>query len=54
MHVYRDNTVLMEGHDWTDGVFYVTGEVPEEKIGAFCETVGCHYERSRDYGPIEE
>lgn len=54
LYVHRGDTVLMEGHDWTDGVFYVTGEVPEQKIRAFCETVGCRYERSRDCGLIEE
>ncbi len=54
MYVYRSGIMLMEGHDWNYGTFYVTGEVPKEKIKAFCETVGCRYERSFDYGPIEE
>lgn len=54
LYVHRDDTVLMEGHDWYDGVFYVTGQIAEERIKSFCEMVGCRYERSSHYGPLDE
>lgn len=50
LYVLKDDEVLMEGHDWFDGVFYVTSEIPEEKIKAFCETLGLMYEPV-DFGP---
>jgi len=53
LHVYKHETMLMEGHDWYDGEFYVTGQMPEDTIRGFCESVGCRYERSDAYGPIQ-
>lgn len=54
VHVYRDDTVLMEWHDWYASDVYLTGEIPEENVRSFCETVGCRCERSFDYGPRED
>lgn len=54
VHVYRDDTVLMEWHDWPSSDVYLTGDIPEETVRVFCETVGCRCERSFDYGPRED
>ena len=48
LHVYNDDVMLLEGYDWGYGQLYVTGEIPEDKVRAFCQAARCRYERSRD------
>jgi hypothetical protein len=53
--VWKGAEALMEWNDWADrrpGA-YVVGHIPEDRVRAFCEQVGCRYERSYDYGPAD-
>ncbi len=45
LHVYRDNTVLLEGYDILDCCVSLSGELSESQVKAFCAELQCKYEK---------
>ena len=45
LHVYKDNTVLLEAHDVLDQCISLTGALPEERIETLCGQLGSEYKK---------
>ena len=43
LHVFTEDKVLVSGHDAFSDPFYVSGEVPEQRLKEFCKAAGCTY-----------
>jgi hypothetical protein len=43
MHVFSEDAVLVSGHDAFSDPFYVSGDVPEERLQEICKAAGCGY-----------
>ena len=45
LHVYKDGKVLLEWYDaFSTDPCYVSMDIPEENVRAFCHSIGAHYE----------
>ena len=49
-HVYRDQTVLLEWHDAFTQPMLLSGELPEEKVKVFAESLRMSYKNSVEPG----
>lgn len=45
LHVYKDDEVLLQGHDIWDKIVYVSNRIDEGLIKEFCARVKCKYNR---------
>jgi hypothetical protein len=45
LHVFRGEKVLLSGYDAFSGEFWLSADVPEEKVRSFAETIGGTYRR---------
>ena len=43
LHVYKDDTVLLEAHDVLDQCISLSGSLPEEQIKVLCGQLGAEY-----------
>jgi hypothetical protein len=46
LHVLMGDRVLVSGYDAFSDPFYVSGNVPEQKLQDFCATAGCSYKHA--------
>jgi len=47
LHVYRGNTLLLEGYDITTHAAKLSGELSESRVKAFCKALRYDYRKSR-------
>ena len=47
-HVYKDNEVLLQGHDMLDKTVYLSNEIDENLVKDFCAKVNCKYRKEKD------
>ena len=45
LHVYRDSTVLLQCHDFTDLPLMLADSFSEEQVSDFCQKIGARYEK---------
>ncbi len=43
LHIYKDNKVLLQWYDAFFDPFYISKEIPEDKVNNFCSQLGIKY-----------
>ena len=50
LHVYQDDRVLLQWHDAFFDPFYISKEIPEDKVRTFCDGLSIQYENATEGG----
>jgi len=48
LHVYRDGKVLLQWYDAFSDPFYISKQIPEEKVHEFCDRLSIQYETNTE------